>query len=152
MHALMELRIVELHLASRELIEWAAELAVNNISKYVLVPMLKHSKLRSLRNKENNYVVCYDSSVPVGFITFRFSGVSAFVYELHVEEKYRLLGVGSKLLAHCKSMYSDVVARVVLYVHRTNVGGVQFYRKNGFCVNKRYASPRFYEMVFEKRI
>jgi ribosomal protein S18 acetylase RimI-like enzyme len=147
----MDLRIVEVHPVPRGLVRWAVELAVRNISAFAPAPMLRHSKLKSLTSKRNNFVVCYDSGAPVGFITFRFTRESAFVHELHVEEKYRMMGVGSKLLGHCKSMYSDAITRIVLYVHRTNSGGLQFYRNNGFCVSERYSNPRFYEMIFEKQ-
>lgn len=136
---------------SKNMIEWALDLAVSNIRQYCKSPLLRFSKYKSLTNRSNNYIFCYVGKEPAGFITFRFSKDTAYVFELHVEENYRSQGIGTLLLNECKVQYNEIVGRVVLYVYRENTRGLEFYRRNGFEINKEYKCNKFYEMVLNKR-
>lgn len=98
----------------------------------------------------NRFVFHMIGNKPVGFTTYRYSKDTAYVFELHVEEKYRSLGLGSKLLSECTGMCPDIVAKVVLYVYKENLRGLEFYRKNGFEVNEEYSDGKFHEMVFRR--
>lgn len=146
----MQQKIVRIEKPCSDFLEWAINLAVRNVEEYTKSRLLRHSKSKSIRNRMNNFVFCFVEDKPVGFITFRFSRDTAYVFELHVEEEYRSLGIGTSLLNECKGMYSDTVRKIVLYVHKENPRGIRFYEVHGFEVNERYKDKGFREMVFRK--
>ncbi len=87
-------------------------------------------------------------STPVGFIMFRFARTVMYVFELHVAQSHRSLGIGSMLLLQSIQEYADKVSRVILYVHKKNTRAQAFYSKNGFGINHTYKNQLFHEMVF----
>ncbi|AFN83187.1 putative zinc finger protein [Encephalitozoon romaleae SJ-2008] len=146
----MERRVLKIERLSKDLLKWAVNLVVSNLGRYCRSPLMKFSKAKSLKNKNNNYIFCFVGEVPVGFITFRFSRDTTYVFELHVEKEHRSLGIGALLLDECKKQYDKVVRRIVLYVYRENSRGLKFYERNGFRINEGYECSRFYEMILEK--
>ncbi|CAD25460.3 putative zinc finger protein [Encephalitozoon cuniculi GB-M1] len=146
----MERKVLKMERLGKDLMEWAMGLVVANLRGYCRSPLLRFSKAKSLRNRKNNYILCLAGEKPVGFIMFRFSRDTTYVFELHVEEKYRSLGIGTLLLDECRKQYDSIVRRIVLYVYRENIRGLGFYMRNGFEVNREYKCDTFYEMVFNK--
>ena len=87
-------------------------------------------------------------STPVGFIMFRFAKTVMYVFELHVAQSHRSLGIGSMLLLQSIQEYADKTSRVILYVHKKNTRAQAFYSRNGFMINHTYKNQLFHEMVF----
>ncbi|KHN69503.1 putative zinc finger protein [Ordospora colligata OC4] len=91
----------------------------------------------------------YESySTPVGFIMFRFTKTVMYVFELHVAQSHRSLGIGSMLLLQSIQEYADKISRIILYVHKKNIRAQAFYSRNGFIINRTYKNQLFHEMVF----
>lgn len=103
--------------------------------------IVKYPKYKSLKNKNNIFIIH-----PNGFIMFRIED-KIIILEIHVDKKYRGLGIGTFMLIYLKSLYKG---KYVLYVHRDNKKAINFYKKNGFKIDntETYNNSDYYGMSY----
>lgn len=111
-------------------LKWCLNLLLDNIRVYNTSSLIKYSKTKSINNKKSRYILAYVISL-VGFIMYREENGIMYIYEIHVEERYRNMGIGSKLLNKAKNIAKKKHKKVVLFVDKRNNRAKNFYVKNG---------------------
>lgn len=91
------------------------------------------------------YVFLYNNSI------FGFIGLNDdFIEGLFVDSKYRSKGIGKQLLDYVKLNHH--ILKLNVYVK--NIRAVDFYKRNGFYINKNFVdeltSEKNYEMIWSK--
>ncbi len=120
-------------------------LVLDGIRDYNNHHLLAYSKKKSLSNKKNRFIVLYVCSEISGFLMFRKEKECSYIYEIHVEQRYRSKGFGQILL---NKLYELTIGEVlVLFVHKKNVRAQKFYLKNGFKPDRNYVSTKQFMMV-----
>lgn len=91
------------------------------------------------------YVFLYNNSIS-GFIGLN----DDFIEGLFVDSKYRSKGIGKQLLDYVKLNHH--ILKLNVYVK--NIRAVDFYKRNGFYINKNFVdeltSEKNYEMIWSK--
>ena len=91
------------------------------------------------------YVFVYNNSIS-GFIGLN----DDFIEGLFVDPKYRSKGIGKQLLDYVKLNHH--ILKLNVYVK--NIRAVDFYKRNGFYINKNFVdeltSEKNYEMIWSK--
>ncbi|EOB13304.1 Putative zinc finger protein [Nosema bombycis CQ1] len=131
--------------------KWAIDLVVNNMKIYNKTPFLRYAKSKSINNPENIFLINYVDSSEFSynaFATVRIINNILYIYEIHVESTARNKGIGSDLIKCIKNHYTNV-NQIVLYVHKKNTRGIEFYKRNEFIINNEAkCDHKYHEMVF----
>ena len=89
--------------------------------------------VRQIEHRETAVLVALDSSRVAGFAVMTYGDSAAHLNLLAVEPRYRLRGVGRRMLAWLeKSARTAGVFRITLEVRAQNLGGRCFYKALGY--------------------
>lgn len=132
---------------SKKLINWAVALTVKSIRPYVSSGCMKFVKSRSLKNKKTRFIFAFEDSAPVGFCAFRLERKICFVYEIHVDPRYRSRKIGTKMMDCVQEHAVEMAESIALQVHKRNKHAEAFYTKYGFVHDDMLeASPNYITM------
>jgi ribosomal-protein-alanine N-acetyltransferase len=105
-------------------------------------------------------LVAETSGEVCGFLVARVVGDEAEVLNMAVEGRYRRKKLGSQLLMaalkETRSRSAQLAMRVFLEVRESNVAGIAFYEKHGFCKKGKragyYRDPTEDAVLMEKKV
>ena len=80
-------------------------------------------------------LVAYEGSELLGYLIAQYTLPTVHIMSFGVYEKHRRKGVGNKLISKMEEITKENksdIKKISLYVHADNIGGIKFYKKNGF--------------------
>lgn len=104
---------------------------ITGVKPYVSCSLLKHSKMKSITSKFNNFIILRNKSTIAGFLMYRILRDNiAFIYEIHVVAEFQSQGYGTKMM---NTLFEQEKGKVlVLFVHNENLKAQKFYKSLGF--------------------
>lgn len=128
----------------------AVNMIIDGISLYNTRPkLLHHTKMRSIKNRTNNFIIIREKKELVGFLMYRIETGMCFIYEVHVKNGFRSKGYGKQLMNELKDKISkddEKINEIVLFVHKDNLRAQQFYEQQGFKLDGEYNSKTYLRM------
>ena len=94
---------------------------IDKINNYVL---------ESIKEEINDYKVIEIDNKVIGSLLVRKENNEVLLDEIYIEEKYRGLGIGSKLIREILNKHSVVY----LWVYKENTGAIKLYSSLGFKI------------------
>ncbi len=148
-----DLELIKTKKISKQDIERIVELTLSGIGTYTKTYLLKHSKTKSISSKHNNFIILKDNTSSgnssnniIGFAMYRIDKELVFIYEIHVDPLYRHKGIGSRTM---RELISDEINKtIILFVHKKNKIGQEFYEKIGFKYDNSYENRNYLKMEY----
>lgn len=105
--------------------------------------------------KDNGIVICcYADNCVIGLICGYFAGDEADITSIAVDENYRRLGIGSKLIQEFLKNLPEYISDIFLEVRESNSPAIGLYEKYGFekiSIRKNfYSNPDENAVVMRK--
>jgi ribosomal protein S18 acetylase RimI-like enzyme len=144
-----------------ELLEWALELIIVNISfiytesGFQQNEPLKEAKKKEMTSGKSRFIVLSEncSKDLVGFVHYQFTGMAdedapsgAYCYELQICKSHQGKGLGRYLMRLFEESVKEHYAKrrleipIALTVQRSNIKALEFYQKIGYSLYKRSKS------------
>lgn len=121
------------------------QMILDNIRPYISSPLLRHAKTKSMSNLNNNFILIKDNVRTVAFLMYRIDKELTFIYEIHVEEKYRSNKLGTFLMN--QAFEDQKGQKLILFVHKKNYRAQNFYKKFGFEFDLKDDYNLYFKMI-----
>lgn len=134
-----------------------AEMIVTGLKAFIDIPLLKHSKMKSLSNKSNHFILIGKNKDNTkhnefsgeigGFLMYRIENDKCLIFEIHVSKEHQGQGYGTRML---EELFKDQKGKIIiLFVYKKNTAAIKFYQSRGFKIQEKFESESYYEMYKE---